>query len=1087
MAEVDDILATIRRRESGNNYTIKSRSSSASGAYQFIDGTWSGLTKKFGVGTQYSSASLAPKEVQDTVAKLYVEDILKRSGGNINAVPNEWYTGNINGKMTAKQIAANGGLTSDTYTSKWLADYAKVTGGTITTDSNGDGIIVDENGNVIARAVDTPAAPTSGFAIYTGAEQVQLIQSMQDLENFESNWEENVLDQSNDYIYNLELFLVDREDVINFMNADANTIENDGWPSAGQKRVVVAKTGETAEFVITDLVVDSVSVGGISAQSSLIANAATELSFNITRVGNARLGDAIQDAVALAGYNDVSSAYFFIKIKFTHINENGAASSIANATKVLPFRLKKVVDISTSTDNRGTAATLEGTIVRKYALQTPTVGQIKYKISSDLVRTSADETITNFLTKLNEEILKNSHGVDSNYIVEYRYERDEHFRQRYDKLVIGDPSSFRSGTGGSNAETPANPQNNTISIATTTLEVQPTTNILDVIKDVMINTNEMRAALTVPNKTFSDLFSIEIDYEPKKNGYDILTRTEGAIVTFRACLKEELLEHNTKNQIDQLANINQTLQTMITSGRIKKKYYYYYTGKNDQIMQFDIVLNQQLIKAQNEEYSAYFDVNQVNSIDDTIENLEFYEKTELDKLKEDFSRAKQDVQNSEAALNSAKETYAATMQNLKNNFIDGVMSEIGVGHFEYAELRQIINNRFDTLDINSTNNDGYSSLVADLQAIESELGLLDNNGNGTILTQDVIQSLDALITTVAEAEKQFISARSKQSDMKTDTLQHIQDITGSKISNEWYRLGGGTAEKTFQTLGLASNIATLEDLETDIRRKLSSTEIAGILNFLSVSSARFISAELAEITGESTDTKLITNQDQKKAELARIKYIEGWSQDLSMVNATMKIKGDPYWIENYLSSKNRNSTYQRNNYRPNSSSTVVGTNFIMVISNTIEGTDNIDQPVVSNLFRYVYMVKSIKSEFSNGLFTQTLDMVRFTLAETYNYNPLTSETSNTSDPNSEKSLEELTTENPIDAGSSLSIFDLENIIEGNRTGQMFIANLPVGDILTDLQMKVVEFVIDRNVDILPDDVLQKYYKQVTERVNGGVI
>lgn len=121
--DVEKILSTIRTRESGGNYTIESKSSSASGAYQFVDGTWRSLTKKFNVGTEYSRAYMAPAEIQDEVARRYVNDILRRSGGDVSKVPLEWYTGNINGTMSAKALAANNGLTPQEYQKRWMENY----------------------------------------------------------------------------------------------------------------------------------------------------------------------------------------------------------------------------------------------------------------------------------------------------------------------------------------------------------------------------------------------------------------------------------------------------------------------------------------------------------------------------------------------------------------------------------------------------------------------------------------------------------------------------------------------------------------------------------------------------------------------------------------------------------------------------------------------------------------------------------------------------------------------------------------------------------------------------------------------------
>ena len=127
-SDVDRILQTIRTRESGTaegNYTITNQS--ASGAYQFIPSTWQGLTKKYGVGQDYQIAGEAPKEIQDAVARKYIEDILKRNNGDVSAVPKEWYAG-PKGFLTPNELAANRGLTVEKYQNMWMDTYNK-TGG----------------------------------------------------------------------------------------------------------------------------------------------------------------------------------------------------------------------------------------------------------------------------------------------------------------------------------------------------------------------------------------------------------------------------------------------------------------------------------------------------------------------------------------------------------------------------------------------------------------------------------------------------------------------------------------------------------------------------------------------------------------------------------------------------------------------------------------------------------------------------------------------------------------------------------------------------------------------------------------------
>ena len=118
------ILATIRARESGGNYQAQSRASTASGAYQFINSTWRSVSRKFNIGTEFERAVDAPPAIQDAVAAAYVEDILRANNNNVAVVPLVWYTGNAQGRMSDAALAANRGLTAETYQRNWMASFA---------------------------------------------------------------------------------------------------------------------------------------------------------------------------------------------------------------------------------------------------------------------------------------------------------------------------------------------------------------------------------------------------------------------------------------------------------------------------------------------------------------------------------------------------------------------------------------------------------------------------------------------------------------------------------------------------------------------------------------------------------------------------------------------------------------------------------------------------------------------------------------------------------------------------------------------------------------------------------------------------
>ena len=121
--ELATILATIRTLESGHDYSAQSRSSTASGAYQFIDSSWNG----FG---GYARAKDAPPAVQDAAAALHALSVLARTGGDVSMVPVYWYIGHA---PTAEEwdivppVGANV-LTPRAYQARWLDVYGQLVG-----------------------------------------------------------------------------------------------------------------------------------------------------------------------------------------------------------------------------------------------------------------------------------------------------------------------------------------------------------------------------------------------------------------------------------------------------------------------------------------------------------------------------------------------------------------------------------------------------------------------------------------------------------------------------------------------------------------------------------------------------------------------------------------------------------------------------------------------------------------------------------------------------------------------------------------------------------------------------------------------
>lgn len=116
--DVERILARIRNKESGGNYTAQNAYSTASGAYQFTDPTWG----RYG---GYAKARLAPASVQDEKARANVNYFLNKYNNILESVPASWYVGNYRGHGNLNYMPPGRGNreTVQQYVDEWLAGY----------------------------------------------------------------------------------------------------------------------------------------------------------------------------------------------------------------------------------------------------------------------------------------------------------------------------------------------------------------------------------------------------------------------------------------------------------------------------------------------------------------------------------------------------------------------------------------------------------------------------------------------------------------------------------------------------------------------------------------------------------------------------------------------------------------------------------------------------------------------------------------------------------------------------------------------------------------------------------------------------
>lgn len=106
------VLAAIMRIESGGNYTAHSKTSSASGAYQYIDSTWGGYGG-------YAHAWQAPPAVQDAKAIHDITNKIHAYGGDITKAIMAWFLpAAVNNPALANKVPKGNGISPNQYVAK---------------------------------------------------------------------------------------------------------------------------------------------------------------------------------------------------------------------------------------------------------------------------------------------------------------------------------------------------------------------------------------------------------------------------------------------------------------------------------------------------------------------------------------------------------------------------------------------------------------------------------------------------------------------------------------------------------------------------------------------------------------------------------------------------------------------------------------------------------------------------------------------------------------------------------------------------------------------------------------------------------
>ena len=811
----------------------------------------------------------------------------------------------------------------------------------------GDGL----NGGAAADRATGVANSTDDFAAANNTADLWQI-----AENNGNFWD-NSLDDFDLYTYNLEFFIVDELTTSRFLvdDYDLNDVVSDSWPPNGTKSIIIAKTGVTTEFNIQDLNVESLGTG--SQSGARMSGTATSLNFNLIQVGDTSLNDSLQNAAILMGFTSIHDATWYIKINFIGY-ENDNPKKI-QATKVLPFKISHFGDLQTTTDATGTETILNGTVVLQRAF-TQDINQIDYPFQFQ-IKDTLRETLDDFFSVLNQTIELQNLSGDPKYVNQYSYEVDPEF----DNVYMASPMNGPNANLSNSTNAPSSRTSSGLNISQQSGNVSVGSNVFDIVADIVNQSLLMRESLTETTDTFSNVLNVVPVATPNPGGLNILTNTRGHNVTYYLGIRRAPLYQNQVDAVTKAQNSAKMIDEIFTQGRCRKRYYYQYTGRNDQVLEFQVSLNKQLTKhyvAPTDEY-AYANFISASGLGEfSLSDLNTTAQqaiTDAQGVQADLTPALDDArENLDSIRNSIEQNISAT----QNEFISQVNSSLGIG---------------------LTRDD----IFGDAETMQSTMSIMDNFGDGEIsrdiLNNDRAQSFQTLLNELGSAQENVnsLSSRLEQEQAKIDDA--MRQGVGALLSDRQQEIAR-RPDENFEAISRSNpnaingDVILIEALDTDFVTNLRTEEFNALIDTM-ISSPMIFKRSILPRLFETQRSTVFRSSDQNDIEIARQRYYDGLNADISMQQLSITIKGDPFWLNNYIPPLSSQTTFGVNatseDFR-NDNNTYNGSNYCMIINNKAAGTDDLMNIKIANLMVDVYLVRSITSSFSSGLFTQRLNMVK---------------------------------------------------------------------------------------------------------------
>jgi|SaaInlV_120m_DNA_3_1039746.scaffolds.fasta_scaffold00270_8 hypothetical protein len=805
---------------------------------------------------------------------------------------------------------------------------------------------------------------------FSGSDFATLKEVVNAAEEHEIFWY-NELDNYENYSYHLELFMVPKEDADRFNEFGVLDFEKTitgGWPEESVNKVTIAQSATTTEFNIDNLTLENLGTG--SGSVAKMVGVDSHLSFDIIQIGNTSLNDTLHTFANLMGYPNIGTAVYFIKISYKgYDNDNPKNSTKLPIVKVIPFLITSYNELSTTTNATGTTTSLTGTSVN-YIASTHVINTTKHDLKFD-IKPTLNETLNSFVTELNKTARLGTGYNESQtrYFNNYKIEFSANFKERFAESKMNNELANKSSASTEIARRTADGFN----IAKQIGQVTAGVSIAHLLYDICIQSSKVKDELLIKNPSFS--YAVRIIPKVEQKEFNLITNKSAYEITYYITMHREIIIQDIVDQSIKISETRKLLSEIFDKGRCRKLYNYEYTGLNDQILDLTVSLDRQLVKsygAPGDEYSWNRFLKGNTDLSNILTKEQFAKYREVTGLTNEFDnklkRQSTDLENTRSdLLRKQDELFEIT----RNKMIAAENKNI-----TSADDAIAVSNRYQNID-------SYADM-AELQRINPDLFTTVRQANISENEQNLRRTIEFL---GSKEEKSMNDIKATKSSI-SDNRNKVEDIENTIAAQYGVAVNDAFKERQEFNKRIRSDllkpingIILAEELGADLfsdSNKLSDTDFASMMDALSLNSITFERDILSNMRNGTTISSF-SSTDLSNVSLARSKFNESLNADLSMQRLDMTIKGDPFWVEYYVSEKTKEEKYGENNSIDGirgHNANVNGTNYMMLVVNKADGVDEFDNIKIDNLDIFLYMVQKIKSSFSRGEFTQNLQCIR---------------------------------------------------------------------------------------------------------------